>query len=73
MEVPQALLFAVCPPHVFSLASVSVKASFLVVSLSWESEVLENEQMNFLRCLENDPVFLFERKIKIVVIMVAGF
>lgn len=73
MEVPQVLLFAVCPPRVCSLASVSVKASFLVVSLNWESGVLENEQVSFLRCLGNDPVFLFGRKIKIVVIMVAGF
>lgn len=43
---------AVCPvspPCVFGLASISVIASFPVVSLHWESGVLANEHVNFLR------------------------
>lgn len=40
---------SVSPPRVFGLASISVVASFPVVSLHWESGVLENEHVNFLR------------------------
>lgn len=40
---------SVSPLGEFGSASVSVLASFPIVSLHWESGVLENEHVNFLR------------------------
>lgn len=56
------------------LVSTWVEASSLELPLIWESGVLENEQMNFIKKhSEDDPMFFFGEQIKILVIIVAGF